>query len=157
MLKYTVLLESFKKILKDKGLKFTKQRELILKTLYEDKEHSTPEDILRMIKEQYPKLNIGIATIYRTLGVLEKSGMVESISFGAKGKKYEISIKAHHDHLVCIKCDKLIEFYDDTIERQQEKIAREFNFKMTGHTMNIIGICKECQEIQNNTTTQERV
>jgi Fur family ferric uptake transcriptional regulator len=154
---YEILLESFKTLLREKGLKFTRQRELILKTLYEDKEHSTPEDILSMIKEQYPKLNIGIATIYRTLSVLEKSGMVESISFGAKGKKYEISIKAHHDHLLCIKCDRLIEFYDDTIERQQEKIAKEFNFKMTGHTMNIVGICESCQKLQNNTTIQERV
>ncbi len=145
MLDYETLLETFRKLLRDKGLKFTKQRELILKTLYENKDHSTPEEILGMMKKQYPNLTIGIATIYRTLSVLEESGMVDSLSFGAKGKKYELGIKAHHDHLICVECEKLIEFYDETIEEQQKKIAKKFNFKMTGHIMNITGICKDCQ------------
>jgi len=149
MLEYQTLLETFRKLLRDKGLKFTKQRELILKTLYENEDHSTPEEILGMIKTQYPKLTIGIATIYRTLSVLEESGMVDSLSFGAKGKKYELGTKAHHDHLICIECEKLIEFYDEIIEEQQKKIAKKFNFKMTGHSMNITGICKECQEKQS--------
>lgn len=145
MIDYETLLISFKQILKDNGLKFTKQRDIILKTLYSNTGHFTPEELLSIIKKDYPKLTIGIATIYRTLGLLEDSKIVDSISFGAKGKKYEIGVKEHHDHLVCVECGKLIEFLDETIELQQELIAKKFDFKMTGHNMNIIGICNECQ------------
>jgi len=145
MIDYKTLLIQFKKILKDNGLKFTKQRDIILKTLYNNSGHFTPEELLSIIKRDYPKLTIGIATIYRTLGLLEESKIVVSISFGTKGKKYEIGVKDHHDHLVCIKCSKLIEFLDERIELQQELIAKKFDFKMTGHNMNIIGICKECR------------
>lgn len=149
MIAYSSLLDTFKQLLKKNSLKFTKQRELVLKTLYENDGHFTPEDLYNLIKEQYPDLNIGIATIYRTLGLLEESGIVNSLSFGAKGKKYELGLKKHHDHLICIQCGKLIEFYDETIENQQKVIAKKFNFKMTDHTMNITGICEACQSQQS--------
>ena len=145
MITYPLLLEKFKTILKENSLKFTKQRELILKFLYENDDHFTPEDIYILLKKEYPEINIGIATVYRTLTLLEESGIASSISFGAQGKKYELGLKKHHDHLICTECGNIIEFYDDTIEEQQEKIAKNFNFKMTDHTMKIIGICKNCQ------------
>jgi len=145
MTSYPVLLERFKKLLKGSSLKFTKQRELTLKTLYENEGHFTPEDLYNLIKSNHPEINIGIATIYRTLTLLEESGIVNSISFGSKGKKYEMGLKEHHDHLICIECGKLIEFQDEIIERRQEEIAQKFNFKMTDHTMNITGICETCQ------------
>jgi len=77
-----------------------------------------------------------------------KSFRGNSISFGTKGKKYELGTKKHHDHLICTKCDTIIEFYDDTIEDQQEMIAKRFDFEMTGHTMKIVGICKKCQNVK---------
>jgi Fur family ferric uptake transcriptional regulator len=146
MISYPELLEKFKVILKQNALKFTKQRELILKFLYENEDHYTPEDIYMLIKQQHPEINIGIATVYRTLTLLEESKIVSSISFGIQGKKYELGLKKHHDHLICTKCGDIIEFYDDTIEKRQEAIAEKFNFKMTSHTMKIEGICEDCQE-----------
>lgn len=148
MISYPTLLERFQQLLKESSLKFTKQRELVLKILYENDGHFTPEDIYNLIKSKYPDINIGIATIYRTLTLLEESGIVNSISFGSKGKKYEIGLKAHHDHLICIECGRLIEFQDETIEELQEEIAKKFNFKMTDHIMNITGICEACQARQ---------
>jgi len=145
MISYSALLETFKQLLRENSLKFTRQREVVLKTLYENTEHYTPEDLYNLIKMRHPELNIGIATVYRTLGLLEDSGIVNSISFGTKGKKYEMGLKEHHDHLICTRCGKLIEFHDEIIERQQQAIAEKFNFKMTGHTMNLLGICAECQ------------
>ena len=142
---YLTLLETFKKLLKKSALKFTQQRELVFKTLYDNEGHFTPEDLSILIKEQHPDLTISIPTIYRTLSLLEESNIVNSLSFGAKGKKYEFGLKEHHDHLICIQCGKLIEFQDDIIEKRQEEIARKFNFKMTDHTMNITGICDVCQ------------
>jgi Fur family ferric uptake transcriptional regulator len=152
MITYQVLLDKFKTLLKENSLKFTKQRELILKFLYENEGHFTPEDIYMRIKKSYPDITIGIATIYRTLTLLENEGMASSLSFGAQGKKYELGLKKHHDHLICTSCGEIIEFFDETIEQQQEKIAANFNFKMTDHTMKIIGLCESCQEASGHSS-----
>ena len=145
MIDYPLLLEKFQALLKENSLKFTKQRELVLKFLYENDGHFTPEDIYTLLKEQYPDVNIGIATVYRTLTLLETSQIASSISFGVQGKKYELGLKKHHDHLICTKCGDIIEFFDDTIEKRQEEIAKKFNFKMNDHTMKIFGLCEKCQ------------
>ncbi len=145
MITYPLLLEKFKTLLKENSLKFTKQRELLLKFLYENKGHFTPEDIYMLLKKQNPDINIGIATIYRTLSLLEESGIASSISFGAQGKKYELGLKQHHDHLICTVCGEITEFFDETIEEQQEMIAKKFNFTMTDHSMKIIGLCENCK------------
>jgi len=145
MIAYSLLLEKFQALLKENALKFTKQRELVLKFLYENNGHFTPEDIYTLLKEQYPDVNIGIATVYRTLTLLETSQIASSISFGVQGKKYELGLKKHHDHLICTKCGTIIEFFDETIEKKQEEIAKKFNFKMNDHTMKIIGLCEKCQ------------
>ena len=148
MITYPLLLDKFKTLLKENSLKFTKQRELILKFLYDHDEHFTPEDIYVLLKKEYPDINIGIATVYRTLTLLENEGIASSISFGAQGKKYELGLKKHHDHLICTECGEIIEFFDETIEARQEEIAKKFNFKMQDHSMKIIGICEKCQERQ---------
>ena len=145
MIAYPLLLEKFQSLLKENSLKFTKQRELVLKFLYENDGHFTPEDIYTSLKEQYPDVNIGIATVYRTLTLLETSQIASSISFGVQGKKYELGLKKHHDHLICTKCGAIIEFFDETIEKRQEEIAKKFNFKMNDHTMKIFGLCEKCQ------------
>ena len=150
MIAYQTLLETFKQLLKKNSLKFTRQRESVLKVLYENDGHFTPEELSNLIREYYPELTVSIPTIYRTLGLLESSGIVDSISFGSKGKKYEFGLKEHHDHLICVRCGKLIEFQDSLIENRQMEIAKRFNFKMTGHTMNITGICEECQKRYNH-------
>ena len=145
MIEYPLLLEKFQTLLKENSLKFTKQRELVLKFLYENDGHFTPEDIYTLLKEQYPEVNIGIATVYRTLTLLETSQIASSISFGVQGKKYELGLKKHHDHLICTNCGDIIEFFDEIIESRQEEIAKRFNFQMTDHTMKIIGLCENCQ------------
>ncbi len=146
MITYDTLLKQFKQLLKQNGLKFTKQRELILKFLYENEGHFTPEDIYMLIKKNHPDVTIGIATVYRTLTLLEKEGIASSISFGVQGKKYELGEKEHHDHLICTKCGKIIEFFDDVIETRQEAIAKKYNFQMQDHTMKIVGLCEACQK-----------
>ncbi len=145
MISYEKLLEQFKTLLRNNQLKFTKQRELILKFLYENDAHFTPEDIYMKLKQHHPNIKIGIATVYRTLSLLEESNIVSSISFGSAGKKYELGLKKHHDHLICTACGKIIEFFDETIEERQKQIAKQFNFHMTDHTMKIVGLCEKCQ------------
>ena len=145
-IEYDKLLADFKTLLKEQGLKFTNQREKILETLYYSQEHLTPEALHLLIKEKEPDLNTGIATIYRTLSMLEDHNIVSSLSFGAQGKKYELGAKDHHDHMICTKCHQITEFVDDVIEEQQHKIADKFGFKMQDHSMQIYGICSECQK-----------
>jgi len=146
---YKQLLSDFKDLLKKNNLKFTIQREIILETLYNSDEHLTPEALHHLIQEQHPDLKTGIATVYRTLSLLEESDVVTSLSFGAQGKKYELGAKEHHDHFICTECGKIIEFVDEEIERRQHAIADTLNFKMQDHSMQIYGICSECQNKQD--------
>ncbi|MDX9813074.1 MAG: Fur family transcriptional regulator [Sulfurimonas sp.] len=147
-IEYEKLLENFKKLLKDNGLKFTIQREVILETLYDSNEHLAPEALHLLIQQKYPNLNTGIATVYRTLSLLEESEIVTSLSFGVQGKKYELGAKHHHDHLICTHCGSITEFIDEEIEHKQEIIAKQHNFKMQDHSMQIYGLCKNCQETE---------
>jgi len=142
---YAKLLSDFKQLLKANSLKFTIQREVILEMLYNSDEHLTPEGLHHLIQEKHPDLNTGIATVYRTLSLLEDSEMVTSLSFGAQGKKYELGAKDHHDHIICTKCGSISEFVDEEIELRQKKIAQELGFAMQEHSMQIYGICKTCQ------------
>jgi Fur family ferric uptake transcriptional regulator len=142
---YDELLEEFKILLKSNNLKFTSQREAILKTLYNHPDHFTPENLYLLVKETYPESNVGITTVYRTLNLLEENHIATSISFGSAGKKFELGNKPHHDHLICEKCGKIVEFEDPQIEQLQEKIATLYHFKLTNHLMQLYGICQECQ------------
>lgn len=141
---YEQLLTDFKALLKKNNLKFTIQREVILETLYNSDEHLTPESLHHLIQEKFPDLKTGIATVYRTLSLLEDSSMVTSLSFGAQGKKYELGAKEHHDHLICTECGSITEFVDEEIEQRQHAIADELGFEMKDHSMQIYGICKNC-------------
>ncbi|WP_345984388.1 transcriptional repressor [Sulfurimonas sp. HSL-1656] len=145
-IEYEQLLEDFKKLLKKNGLKFTIQREVILETLYNSDEHLTPEALHKKIQENYPDLKTGIATIYRTLGLLENEEIVTSLSFGAQGKKYELGAKEHHDHMICTECGSITEFVDEEIEKRQHAIAEKLGFQMKDHSMQIYGVCAECQK-----------
>jgi Fur family ferric uptake transcriptional regulator len=149
-IEYDSLLIKFKDLLKHNNLKFTKQREVVLKTLYNNDEHFTPESLYLLIKETYPELNVGIATVYRTLNLLEESSIVTSISFGSAGKKYELANKPHHDHLICKCCGLIVEFENGDIETKQEEIASKNGFKLTSHLMQLYGICENCQKSRKN-------
>ncbi len=144
-LSYEELLNRFKLLLKKNSLKYTAQREAILKTLFDNPDHFTPENLYLLVKENYPELNTGITTVYRTLNLLEENSIATSISFGTQGKKFELGNKPHHDHLICEKCGLIVEFEDQTIEKLQHKIAKLHNFKLTDHLMQLYGVCKKCQ------------
>ena len=145
-MEYDALLERFKEILRQNSLKYTKQREVVLQVLYHHEEHFTPEDLYLLVKEKHPELNVGIATVYRTLNLLEESDIVTSISFGAHGKKFELGTKPHHDHMICRRCGVIIEFEDPMIEERQLAIAEKYGFKLTNHLMQLYGTCSACKK-----------
>ncbi|MBQ2431266.1 MULTISPECIES: Fur family transcriptional regulator [unclassified Campylobacter] len=143
-LNFNQIMDEFKKALRENGLKYTKQREVLLEILYNSDLHFTPEALHAEVKAKFPKLNVGIATVYRTLNLLEDSGMATSISFGAQGKKFELAHRDHHDHLICKNCNKIVEFEDHSIEKKQVNIAKANGFTLTGHLMQLYGICNDC-------------
>ena len=143
---YEEIIDELRKIVKQKGLKYTERREIVLSILLHAKEHLTAEEIYNQIKKDYPTSNVGIATVYRALSFLEEVDLITSITFGTEGKKYESNSKSHHDHLICTQCARIIEFIDEEIEKRQEKIAKNNKFKITSHTMQLYGICENCQK-----------
>lgn len=143
---YEEIIDELRKIVKQKGLKYTEQREIVLSILLHAKEHLSAEEIYNQIKKDYPTSNVGIATVYRALSFLEEVDLITSITFGTEGKKYESNSKSHHDHLICTQCARIIEFIDEEIEKRQEKIAKNNKFKITSHTMQLYGVCENCQK-----------
>lgn len=139
------VIEELKKIVKQKGLKYTEQREIVLSILIHATDHLSAEEVYNKIKTQYPESNIGIATVYRALSFLEEIDLITSITFGTDGKKYESNSKSHHDHLICTKCGKIVEFVDAEIEKRQDMIAEENHFVITSHSMQLYGTCADCQ------------
>lgn len=138
-------IEELKKIVKQKGLKYTEQREIVLSILIHAEDHLSAEEVYNEIKTKHTDSNIGIATVYRALSFLEEVDLITSITFGSDGKKYESNAKSHHDHLICTECGKIVEFLDDEIEKRQERIAKKNKFKITNHSMQLYGICEDCQ------------
>ena len=144
-MKSNEVIDSLKEIIKQKGMKYTEQRAVILQLLVDVDDHLSAEEVHKIIKKEHPEHNIGIATIYRTLNFLEEVELISSISFGKVGKKYEGNNKVHHDHLICTECGTIEEFVDENIEQRQEKIAKDHGFTITDHTLQIYGICSKCQ------------
>ena len=125
-------------------LKITKQRRVVLNVFLECKDHVSVEELYSIVSEQEPK--IGLATIYRTLALLTKSGLALEMDFGDGQKRYESSyMNAHHDHMVCTECGKIIEFNHPLIEKYQEEIAIQNGFKITSHKLDLFGHCSNCK------------
>jgi Fur family transcriptional regulator, ferric uptake regulator len=139
------VINELKEIIKNRGLKYTKQREVIFETILNSNKHLNAEELNVIISEKYPNLKIGIATIYRALSFLEEVKLISSVVLDNDGKKFESNIKEHHDHIICIKCNKIIEFLSNKIEKAQEDIAKENGFKLLNHTMYLYGVCSKCQ------------
>lgn len=129
--------------LKKAGLKITVPRLKILEILENAKEHHlSAEDIYKSLVETGD--DIGLATVYRVLTQFEEAGLVSRHNFEGDQAVFEINQGEHHDHLVCVKCNRVEEFVDEEIERRQEEIAKKAGYSITDHSLNIYGICKAC-------------
>ncbi len=124
-------------------LKHTKQRELILGVFLEARRHLTSEDLYLTVREQHP--NIGYTTVYRTMKLLVEAGLATERHFDDGITRYEIEHE-HHDHLVCIRCGKIVEFECEMIEDAQNDIAKRYGFKILRHRHELYGHCADCAE-----------
>lgn len=130
--------------LKKAGLKITLPRMKILELLEQcDPHHQSAEEIYRALSDAGEE--IGLATVYRVLTQFEAAGLVNRHHFEGGQAVFELNAGHHHDHLVCIKCSKVVEFVDATIEERQKQIARDKGFEITEHSLIIYGRCSDPQ------------
>jgi len=128
--------------LEEHSLKHTKQREAILEVFLSAKGHVTGEDVYQRVRDAHP--HIGYTTVYRTLKLLCEAGLAHEHNFDGI-TRYEIAHE-HHDHLVCMRCGKIIEFECEMIESAQDRIAAAYGFRVLRHRHELYGHCADCQE-----------
>ena len=128
------------------GLKTTRQREAIALLLFKNSGHMKAEEILEKARALDPR--VSLATVYRTLKLLQDCGLVRAHHFGDGQACFEpiTEVHEHHDHLICTRCGKIIEFYSEPIERLQESIAKQHGFEVTDHRLELYGLCKKCKK-----------
>ncbi len=135
----------FRRYLREQGLPITQQREVVADVIFNSTDHLSVEDIEAALKGRGER--IGKATIYRTVEILVRSGLVKEHDFGEGFKRYEhlFGQQPVHEHLICTSCGKVVEFQSPEVIRLQEETARMHGFLPTRHRLEIYGICGACQ------------
>lgn len=129
--------------LKDTGIKPTKHKLAVL-SLFETNKHLDANQIYNLLRDQ--NNIVSLATIYRILSTFEAKHVLVKHNFKDEQFTYELlNPKSHHDHLICLKCNKVIEFVDLNIEKLQNQVAKHNNFDIISHSLNIYGTCIECK------------
>lgn len=135
-----------KEQMKSKGYKLTPQRRAVLDVIIENEgKHLSTEEVYDIVKKGCPE--IGLATVYRTLQLLEKIGVVSKLNFDDGCNRYELvhSDEAHqHHHLICNVCGTVEEVEDVLLESLENKVETKYNFKITNHDVKFYGVCKKC-------------
>ena len=130
--------------LKRAGLKATLPRIKILQFLVHNAHrHMSAEDVYKAMLDLGE--DVGLATVYRVLTQFEQAELVTRHHFEGGHAVFELNEGSHHDHLVCVKCGRVEEFVDETIEARQHAIAERFGYAMTDHSLCIYGTCSKCQ------------
>ena len=139
-------LQLFRRYLRDQGLPVTPQREAVADAIFSSKGHLSVEDIEGALRGTGER--IGKATIYRTVEILVRSGLVEEHDFGEGFKRYEhlFGSTPVHEHLICVNCHQVVEFQSPEVVRLQEETARQHGFAPVRHRLEIYGLCRGCQE-----------
>lgn len=125
------------------GLKVTLPRVKILEMLENsESRHMSAEEIYKSLLDSGEE--IGLATVYRVLTQFETAGLVSRLNFEGGHAVFELNHGEHHDHMVCVKCGRVDEFVDETIEARQQEVAQDLGYDMTDHALYIYGICPSC-------------
>ncbi|MFD3156463.1 Fur family transcriptional regulator [Haloimpatiens sp. FM7330] len=142
------IIDKLKENLKEKGYKLTPQRRAILLTMINNEgKHLTAEELYDLVKEECPE--IGLATVYRTIQLLEHLGVIYKLEFDDGCSRYELvnqNENHRHHHLICNKCGKVIEVKGDLLEEIEKSIESNYEFKIYNHSLKFYGLCKECMQ-----------
>lgn len=146
--KFSKFQEGFRSNLSKMGGRFTKTRRNILRIVSNKKGHFSAEDIHAELRDR--GASASLASVYRTLPLLVECGIIRRTSISEEtasgGNVYEtIAHRTHHDHLVCTACGARVEFVYEAIEVLQEAVARQHGFELTGHNLELVGVCGQCR------------
>lgn len=138
-------LAAFNEFMREKGLKNTSQRALILDAFLESNSHYSTEELYLKLRKDNPK--IGYATVHRTLKLLAEAGLAIELNFGDGQARFEpSSSEHHHDHLICRQCGLIIEFEEPRIEALQQEIGERYRFQIESHRHELYGLCQTCAD-----------
>jgi Fur family ferric uptake transcriptional regulator len=139
----------FKDILSSKGLKNTREREIILKELETRKDHFNAEKLyISLLRKE---VRVSRPTIYRTLRLLEKLHFIEKLDIKKNCFYYEpVSLKKDHGHLICEKCGKIIDFLSSGLDTLKSEICKGKDFKLDKISVQVFGLCRNCQRASQN-------
>ena len=146
----------FQEFLQKQGLKLTSERIALVREIFSTHYHFEADELLFKMKEKDVK--ISRATVYRTLELLVKSGMVRRVHLGEDHYHYEhVTGNSHHDHLICTTCGNVIEFHDEELEKRQHEICARKKFTPTFHNLQILGVCDSCRRKGETPDAPDRV
>ena len=138
------VIDAFRAYLREHNLPITAQRLAIADIILGSGDHLSAEDI--MIELGARGASVGTATVYRTLEVLLRSGLVVERDFGEGFKRFETARDIpHHEHLLCSTCGRVTEFRDERLDRMTMLIAEQYGYARQGHRLVIVGTCAECR------------
>jgi len=136
-------LKSIEEFMKSQGLKLTGPRRRVVQKLLAVKGHIAADDLIELLRRD--KTPVSKATVYRTLALVSQSGLIDGHDFDKGKRLYEPMIgRAHHDHMYCISCGKVIEFEEEAIERLQDMVVQRHKFTPVYHSHKIFGYCAAC-------------
>jgi Fur family transcriptional regulator, ferric uptake regulator len=146
----------FQDFLQQQGQKLTSERTALVREIFSIHYHFEADELLFKMKEKSVK--ISRATVYRTLELLVKSGMVRRVHLGEDHYHYEhVTGNSHHDHLICTACGNVIEFHDEVLEQRQRDICEKKRFTPTFHNLQILGVCDPCKRKGQTPASPDRV
>ena len=132
--------DKLKQILHKKNLRYTQQRQEVWDEICSTNEHRDAEDIYNSLRKR--QTNVSRATVYRTIDLLVKNNLVRRLDLGDGRSRFENKMGiAHHDHIVCLDCRKIVEFMNEDIEEIQEQVAKEMGFEIVRHVHQLFGRC----------------
>jgi Fur family transcriptional regulator, ferric uptake regulator len=144
-------LQRFEEFLQSRGKRITQQRRIIVEEVFKRHDHFDAEDLIRHLDQVISDRRVSRPTVYRTLTELVDAGLLRDMVLrGRTVYEHDYGYPAH-DHLLCQKCNKLIEFHSDEVSAILDAVAQEHQFRATGHRLIITGICSECRAVKRPT------
>ncbi len=145
-MKHAAIRKRFAEYLRTRALKLTPQRKRIFEVVFATHEHFSADTLYGWVTSAEGR-KVSRATVYRTLSLLLEGGFIEALDAGRGELVYEHVLgHQHHDHMVCIECGKIEEFYDERIERLQEEACERKGFELVDHDLRLRGFCRACRK-----------
>ena len=138
-------LKAIEAFMRSRGLKLTGPRRRVVEKLLSVKGHVAADELIELLRKG--RTPVSKATVYRTLALVSQSGLIDGHDFDSGRRVYEPMVgRAHHDHLYCIHCGKVIEFQEEAIERLQDRVVARHKFTPVYHSHKIFGYCSLCRD-----------